>query len=69
LRALGRFDEADAAQKRLANITTSPASSSTATPTTFRLDSGIQAAIVERYKRDRIWEMQEAKLLRILERY
>lgn len=69
LRALGRFEEADAAQKRLATVTTSPASSSTATPSTFRLDSGIQAVIAERYRRDRIWEMQEAKLLRALERY
>ena len=69
LRALGRFDEADAAQRRLSNITpgVSPATSSVAP--TFRLDRGIQAVIAERYRRDRIWEMQEAKLLRILERY
>lgn len=69
LRALGRFDEADAAQKRLTSITpgVSPAASSVAP--TFRLDSGIQAVIAERYKRDRVWEMQEAKLLRILARH
>jgi peptidase C39-like protein len=69
LRALGRFDEADAAQKRLTNITpgVSPATSSVAP--TFRLDSGIQAVIAERYRRDRVWEMQEARLLRTLERY
>lgn len=69
LRALGRFEEADAAQRRLANVATSPASSSFPTQSTFRLDSGIQAVIAERYRRDRIWEMQEAKLLRTLERY
>ncbi len=69
LRALGRLDEADAAQRRLTNITpgVSPATSSVAP--TFRLDSGIQAVIAERYRRDRISEMHEAKLLRTLERY
>lgn len=69
LRALGRFEEADAAQRRLANVATSPASSFFATPSTFRLDGGIQAVIAERYRRDRIWAIQEAKLLRTLERY
>lgn len=69
LRALGRLDEADAAQRRLTNITpgVSPAASSVAP--TFRLDRGIRAVIAERYRQGRIWEMQEAKLLRALEGY
>lgn len=68
LRALGRFEEAAAAQRQLANITTSPASSSTATPATFRLDSGIQAVIAERGRRQRVWDRNEHILFTKLER-
>jgi hypothetical protein len=63
-RALGRFDEADAAQERLRGITpgVSPATSSVTGSETFRLDPLIAIVVAERERHQRILLMKLMKL-------
>ncbi|MGH2377800.1 MAG: C39 family peptidase [Candidatus Limnocylindria bacterium] len=68
LRALGRFDEAEAAQRRLSNITPGVSPASSSVQTTFRLDRAIAAAVAERERRQRVWERNEHVLLTKLDR-
>jgi hypothetical protein len=68
LRALGRFDEAQAAQRRLSNITPGVTPASSSVETTFRLDSAIAAVLAERERRQRGWDAREHLLLTKLDR-
>lgn len=69
-RALGKFDEADAAQQRLRGITPGVTPAASAATQTFRLDPLIAAVVAERERRERIWDREdrilEAKLSREL---
>lgn len=68
LSALGRFDEADAARKRLSNITPGVSPASSPVQPSFRLDAGIAAVVDERERRQRAWEAAEGRLAPKLER-
>lgn len=72
LRALGRFEEATAAQAKLANITpgVTPAASSvgTTTSTSFRLDPSIAAILAAREREARAYAASELRLRAKLER-
>jgi hypothetical protein len=69
-RALGRFDEAAAAQAKLANITpgVTPAAGPIATTATFTLDPTIAAILAEREREARAYAASELRLRAKLDR-
>jgi len=68
LRALGRFEEADAAQRRLVNITPGVSPATSFDPAAFRLDPTIAAIVAERVEKERARLLAEERLSRSLER-